>query len=127
MADDRASAPVSDPSTSVSTSASSVAISAAAASSSAPPPPHFSSKSDLKTAILTAIMAERARKAERRKAGLPDTESSSDGEEDEETRKIKQRAAQLKAERAAVSKNDYGAAKYWNQRYTKSVSTSSNA
>ena len=104
----------------------------------------FASRGDLKSVLMTAIFAERARKAKRRADGLPDTESSSDSDDDDDDDDdgTKQAAGNKQAASAsattaapatsasaattapatsASSKNDYGMALYWNQRYTKSA------
>jgi ubiquinone/menaquinone biosynthesis C-methylase UbiE len=94
--------------------------------------------------LLEAILAERARKAARKAAGLPDTESSSSSSSDDDEncggnsssaaalqraeRRSKAAAQRTDAARAALTaartssssssiKTDYGVAAYWNERY----------
>jgi SAM-dependent methyltransferase len=97
-------------------------------------------KGALRAVLLEAILAERARKAARKAAGLPDTESSSSSSDDDDNgsgapssaalqraeRRSKAAAQRTDAARATLTaarsssssiKTDYGVAAYWNERY----------
>lgn len=88
--------------------------------------PVFASKLALKSAIVEAIRAERARKATRRVAGLPETESSDDdtdtdgtGQATKQQQKTTSAPANSTVGDSILSKNEYGVAEYWNHRYAK--------
>lgn len=113
---------------------------APARSSKAAPPsaaaPRSASKGDLKQTILTAILAERTRKAAKRAAGLPESDDSDSSDDDDSTTRSQRKAAAHKTAASSTAADggsspassssaatEYGTASYWDARYSKTTGT----